>query len=78
MLLRLKTIVVRLLRANGLLVVVAFLLLLAVVLTPLAGMVAIGILALILLMIMVRRFMPVRQAMYNRQAGMAVMEFMHV
>ena len=45
---------------------------------PLAGMAVTGILALILLMIMVRRFMPVRQAMYNRQAGLAVMGSMRV
>lgn len=75
---KLRIIVVRLLLANGLPAEVIFPLLSAVVLIPLAVMAVTGILVLILLLIMASRFMPVQQAMYSRQAGMAVMEFMHV
>ena len=57
---------------------VIFHLLPAVALIPLAVMAVTGILVLILPLIMASRFMPVQQAMYSRQAGMAVMEFMHV
>ena len=59
-------------------VAVIFHLLSAVALIPLAVMAVTGILVLILPLIMASRFMPVQQAMYSRQAGMAVMEFMHV